>query len=134
MRMSFSGLRSPWVQLAISQLCTLAADLCLKLGADATVHVSPRWSWTGLTGLVSPFVWLGIVFMILSFITWLYVLRHLALSVAFPVSQVVHVMVPLGSWIVLGEKINAVRWSGIALVIVGLFLVAKPVAKMEERL
>jgi drug/metabolite transporter (DMT)-like permease len=134
MRTSFRGLRNPWVQLAISQLCTLAADLCLKTGADATVHVSPRWSWTGLTGLVSPLVWLGIVFMILSFITWLYVLRHLPLSLAFPVSQVVHIMVPIGSFVVLGEHISAVRWCGIALVMVGLFIVAKPVANLEERM
>lgn len=131
---SFSGLRNPWVQLAISQLCTLAADLCLKLGANATVHVSPKWSWTGLTGLGSPLVWLGIVFMILSFITWLYVLRHLPLSVAFPVSQAVHVMVPIASLLFLGEHITFVRWCGIALVLVGLFVVAKPVASLEERM
>ena len=99
-----------------------------------TVHLAPAWSWTGLTGLASPLVWLGIVFLILSFVTWLYVLRQLALSVAFPVSQVVHVMVPLGSWMVLGEMISPTRWGGIALVVIGLFLVAKPVAKLEERL
>ena len=72
--------------------------------------------------------------MILSFLTWLYVLRHLALSVAFPISQSVHVVVPLCSWIVLGEIISPVRWCGIGLVLIGLFLVAKPVAKFEERL
>nr|MDQ6912323.1 EamA family transporter [Verrucomicrobiota bacterium] len=71
---------------------------------------------------------------ILSFVTWLYVLQQLPLSLAFPVTQVVHVMVPLGSWLVLGEAIGAIRWCGIALVVLGLFLVAKPVAKLEERL
>ncbi len=125
---------NPWLQLAISQCLTLCADLCLKRGAMTTVHLSPAWSWTGLTGLASPLVWLGIVFLILSFITWLYVLQQLPLSVAFPVTQVVHVMVPLGSWLVLGEAISPIRWCGIALVVLGLFLVAKPVAKLEERL
>ena len=129
--MKFSN---PWLQLSLSQCCTLCADLCLKHGAMTTVHLAPAWSWTGLTGLASPLVWLGIVFLILSFVTWLYVLRQLALSVAFPVSQVVHVMVPLGSWMVLGEMISPTRWGGIALVVIGLFLVAKPVAKLEERL
>ncbi|MDQ6913257.1 MAG: hypothetical protein M3128_10330, partial [Verrucomicrobiota bacterium] len=88
---------NPWLQLAISQCLTLCADLCLKRGAMTTVHLSPAWSWTGLTGLASPLVWLGIVFLILSFVTWLYVLQQLPLSLAFPVTQVVHVMVPLGS-------------------------------------
>ncbi len=125
---------NPWLQLAISQCLTLCADLCLKRGAMTTLHLSPAWSWTGLTGLASPLVWLGIVFLILSFVTWLYVLQQLPLSVAFPVTQVVHVMVPLGSWLVLGEAISPIRWGGIALVVLGLFLVAKPVAKLEERL
>ncbi len=112
----------------------MIGDLCLKRGAMDIVHLSPGWAWTGLTGLASPFVWLGIVFLILSFITWLYVLKHLPLSLAFPVSQVVHIMVPLGSWIVLGELISQRRWCGIALVLLGLAIVAKPAAKLEERL
>jgi drug/metabolite transporter (DMT)-like permease len=129
---SFFG--NPWLQLGLSQTFTMMGDLCLKRGAMTTVHLSPEWAWTGFTGLASPLVWLGIVFLILSFITWLYVLKLLPLSVAFPVSQVVHIMVPLGSWLVLGESISQLRWTGIALVLIGLAVVAKPVAKLEERL
>ena len=125
---------NPWVQLALSQCFTLLGDLCLKRGAVATAHLSPEWGWTGVTSLASSFVWLGIVFLILSFVTWLYVLKHLPLSLAFPVSQVIHVMVPLGSWLILGEWISPIRWCGIALVLLGLAVVAKPVAKFEERL
>ena len=130
----YSAFANPWLQLALSQTCTMIGDLCLKRGAMSTLHLSPEWAWTGLTGLASPLVWLGILFLILSFITWLYVLKHLPLSVAFPVSQVVHIMVPLGSWLVLGETITQLRWCGIALVLLGLAVVAKPVAKLEERL
>lgn len=129
-----AGFLNPWFQLMLSQCCTLVGDLCMKRGAMTTTHLSPDWAWTGVTGLASPLVWLGIVFLILSFITWLYVLKHLPLSVAFPVSQVIHIMVPLGSWLVLGEWISPLRWCGIALVLAGLAVVAKPVAKLEERL
>ncbi len=129
-----TGFANPWVQLALSQVFTVFGDLCLKQGAMSTVHLSPAWAWTGFTGLASPLVWLGIVFLILSFVTWLYVLKKLPLSVAFPVSQVVHIMVPLGSLLVLGERISGVRWCGIGLVLLGLAIVAKPAAKLEERL
>ena len=99
-----------------------------------TAHISQQWSWTGLTTLGSPLVWLGTVFVIFSFITWLYVLKHMPLSVAFPASQVIHVLIPLSSWLVLGERISPIRWCGIALVLIGLAIVAKPVARLEERL
>jgi drug/metabolite transporter (DMT)-like permease len=84
--------------------------------------------------LASPYVWLAILFVILSLITWLHVLRYIPLSLAFPISQVVHVLVPLCSWLFLGESIIDLRWYGIALVSLGLAVVAKPVARLEERL
>jgi drug/metabolite transporter (DMT)-like permease len=79
-------------------------------------------------------VWWGILFVILSFLSWLYVLRFIPLTVAFPLSRVVDVLVPLSCWLVLGETISVRRWLGIALVIIGLAVVAKPVARLEERL
>lgn len=130
----FSGLWNPWLQLAISACCTTISELFLKRGAMDTAHISQAWSWTGLTTLGSPLMWLGTVFVIFSFITWLYVLKHLPLSVAFPASQVIHVLIPLSSWLVLGEWISPIRWCGIALVLIGLAIVARPVAQLEERL
>ena len=106
----------------------------MKRGASETADPNSSWSWTGLTGLASIYVWIAIVFVIISLITWLYVLRYLPLSVAFPISQAVHVLVPLGSWLILGENIATLRWIGIALVSLGLAIVAKPVARLEEEL
>ncbi len=129
-----SGFRNPWLQIAVSTVAVAISELFLKTGADATISLSPEWSWTGLTTLASPLVWLGIIFTIVSFITWLYAIKHLPLSVAFPASQAIHILVPLSSWLVLGEQISALRWCGIALVLCGLALVARPAAELEEKL
>jgi len=128
------GFGNPWLQLMLSQCCTLAAELMSQVRRvesharrTRVVLDWPNESWFALClarhRLHDP------------------ELHHLALCSA--TSGLVRRLSRLpsrardgspGSWIVLAEKINAVRWSGIALVIVGLFLVAKPVAKMEERL
>jgi len=129
-----TGFGNPWIQLGLSIACVTIYELLLKRGAAETANLSPNWSWTGLTGLASIYVWIAIVFVILSLITWLYVLRYIPLSIAFPISQAVHVLVPLGSWLVLGENIIGLRWVGIALVSAGLAIVAKPVARLEEEL
>ena len=129
-----TGLANPWLHLWVSIACVATYELLLKRGALETAHVSEAWSWTGLTGLTSIYVWVAIVFVIISLITWLYVLRYIPLSIAFPISQAVHVLVPLGSWLVLGENIIGLRWLGIALVLAGLAVVAKPVARMAEEL
>jgi drug/metabolite transporter (DMT)-like permease len=129
-----TGLRNPWLHLALSVICVSIYELLLKRGARETANLSRAWSWTGVTGLASIYVWIAIVFVIVSLITWLYVLRYIPLSIAFPISQAVHVLVPLGSWLILGENIVTLRWIGIAFVSLGLAVVAKPVARLEEEL
>ncbi|CAN5550975.1 4-amino-4-deoxy-L-arabinose-phosphoundecaprenol flippase subunit ArnE [soil metagenome] len=129
-----SGFRNPWLQVAISTVAVAVSELFQKRGAMATIHISEDWAWTGLTTLASPLVWIGMLLTVISFITWLYALKHLPLSVAFPASQAVHVLIPLSSWLVLGERISTLRWCGIALVLCGLALIARPAAELEEKL
>ncbi|HEU0210250.1 MAG TPA: EamA family transporter [Candidatus Udaeobacter sp.] len=125
---------NPWVQLGLSIACVFVSELLLKRGATKVAAPESAFSWTGINGLASPLVWWAILLIIVSFVSWLYVLRHVPLSIAYPLSRVVDILVPLGCWIFLGEMISALRWCGIALVVIGLALVAKPIAKMEERL
>jgi drug/metabolite transporter (DMT)-like permease len=129
-----SGFANPWLQLALSVACVFVSELLLKRGASDTANPAQAWSWTGVIGLASPLVWFGIIFVIVSFVSWLYVLRYIPLTVAFPLSRVVDILVPLGCWFFLGEAISPRRWCGIALVIIGLAVTAKPVARLEERL
>jgi len=129
-----SGFFNPWFQLGLNVLCVLAYELLLKAGATATAGLTQTWSWTGITGLASPLTWLAIVFIILDLMIWLYVLKYIPLSVAFPLSRVVDVLVPISCWLILEESISPRRWCGIALVIIGLAIVAKPAARLEERL
>lgn len=124
----------PWFQLALSILCVTASELFLKRGVMAAPRLGQAWNWTGISGLASPLVWAGIVFVIISFVSWLYVLRFIPLTIAFPLSQFVHVLIPLCSWLVLHEEISLVRGSGILLVVAGICVVAQPVARLEEKL
>ena len=134
MKIRPSSFGNPWLQLVLSVLCVLVSELLLKRGATDTADLESAWSWPGINGLASPLVWWAIILIIASFISWLYVLRYIPLTIAFPISRVVDILVPLGCWIFLGEFISTLRWCGIALVVIGLALVAKPVAQIEERL
>ena len=129
-----AGFCNPWLQLGLSIVCVFVSELLLKRGATEVAQPDNALSWTGLNGLTSPLVWWAILLIVASFISWLYVLRYVPLSVAYPLSRVVDVLVPLGCWFFLSEQISALRWCGIALVLTGLGLVAKPIANMEERL
>jgi multidrug transporter EmrE-like cation transporter len=128
------GFFNPWIQLGLNIVCVVAYELLLKVGATATANPTRTWSWTGVTSLVSPFIWSAIVIIILDLVIWLYVLKYIPLSIAFPLSRAVDVLVPISCWLILAEGISPRRWCGIALVIIGLVVVARPAAELEERL
>ena len=122
-------LLNPYVQLGLNALFTTAADLLLKKGATAGETVT----WYGLGALVSPWTWLGILAYLLAFGCWLYVLRHIPLSIAFGLVTVVQLLVPLGAKFLLGELISPQRWLGIGCVLCGTVLIGRIAAQVEEK-
>jgi drug/metabolite transporter (DMT)-like permease len=129
-----TGFRNPWFQFVLNIISVVVYELLLKAGATATADPTGGSSWIGVTALTSPLTWLAIAVIIVDLVIWLYILRYIPLSIAFPLSRTVDVLVPISCWLILKEAISPLRWCGIALVIVGLIIVAKPAAQLEERL
>ena len=125
---------NPYLFIGLAALCVPVAEMLLKRGAMATALRPTLLPGVGTSVLGSGWAWLGIVFYVASFICWLHVLRHVPLHLAFSLMGVVHVLVPLGSWWFLGETIGLCRWCGIALLVVGVVVIAGPAMHAEERL
>ena len=98
-------------------MLSAAAQLLLKKGADKSVPEI----WLGVEGLRSGWVWLGIAAMVTSLFSWLYSLRFMPLNIAYNLAGLIQVLVPLASWLLLGEKIGPTRVCGILLVCAGVF-------------
>lgn len=125
-----SRLLNPYLHLILTVVLVTVAELLLKQGA---VETAPAHAdWLGLASLPSPRVWVGAALLGISAGTWILVLRVMPLYLAFTLSSVVHVTIPLCSWLVLGEKIHMGRWAGIALVLAGIWIIARPVSRVEE--
>jgi drug/metabolite transporter (DMT)-like permease len=131
-----SGLLNPYLHLALNGLLVTAAELLLKRGAIATTQTasSPWLDSLGVATLGSGWVWVGIACYIVSFVNWLHILRWVPLSIAFPLASIVHVLIPLGSWLFLGETVGPGRWCGIALIVAGIWCIAAPLTRAEEAL
>ena len=125
---------NPYVQIALCVAFGSAAEVLLKKGATATANLPTAVQWLGLTGLSSGWTWLSIVCTLVSFFAWMSAIRVLPLGVAFSLTNGVQVIVALSSWWFLGEGITPKRWCGIVLVVAGLTIVARPYAKLDERL
>lgn len=78
-----------------------------------------------IKGIGSPFLWLGILFFVLNFFVWIVILYKVDLSIAMPVGSFAYVLIPIAAMIFFHEKVNFLRWVGIALIILGIHFVSK---------
>jgi len=121
---------NPYLHIGFTVILSAAAQILFKAGSDNT----PGGTLLGVTSLASTAVWLGIGCMIASLFFWLHALRFVPLIIAFSLAAATQVVVPLGSWLFLGEQISIVRWAGILIVTLGIMIIARPLARLEERL
>lgn len=126
---------NPYVQIGIGAVLVSVSEVLLKKGADAAPQLPrlPQWI-NGVSALASGWTWLGIIFYILSFASWIYVLRFVPLTIAFSLINAVHVLVPVAAWLLLREPVPVQRWVGIATILAGIVLVVGPATKAEEHL
>lgn len=127
---------NPTLHLALNCLLMTAAELMLTVGAKAATQSSvPAWlGWTGLRTFVSVWTLAGVAIYIVAFANWLYVLRWMPLSVAYPMTSAVQVLIALGAWIFLHEHLSLLRWAGIGLISLGIVVSSRPAAQAEEEL
>ncbi len=124
---------NPYLQIFLTVLLTAAAQLLLKVGAEASAGDNSLGSWLGLSELGDGWTWLGILAFVASFGGWLYALRFLPLGLAFTLTNGVHVLVPIGAWLFLHEKLGPLRITGITVIVIGILFLAQSVASAEEK-
>jgi drug/metabolite transporter (DMT)-like permease len=73
----------------------------------------------------TPLVWLGLGCYGVSALLWLVVLSRLDLSYAYLMLASMYVLIPLVSWLFLGEGIPPMRWLGMIVVVLGVVIVAR---------
>jgi drug/metabolite transporter (DMT)-like permease len=125
---------NPYLAIVLAVLFVPAAEILLKRGAMATAVHHDTVAGLGVSVLSSHWTWLAIVCYIANFVCWLHALRYLPLYLAFSLLSSTHALVPLGCWWFLGETIGPCRWAGIAIVLIGIVVIAGPAMKAEQRL
>lgn len=78
-----------------------------------------------LTMLLDPWIWSGLASMAIGTVGWMLVLRRLDLSVAYPATALVFVLVPAGAHFLFGESLPLSRITGLGLIICGIIMVAR---------
>jgi drug/metabolite transporter (DMT)-like permease len=109
--------------LLLAVLLLAGSQILQKLGAARRLqgtHTPREW----LRALLSPELIGAVVTIVAGTALWLTVLYRMDVSRAFPFLSLGTVAVVAASRIWLGEHVSARRWAGVALIAVGIALVA----------
>lgn len=117
----------PTFLILLSVLCSASAHFAFKYAVVGIDGSAQRAASTGfaVAAIGDPYIWAGLFLHSAALVTWLFALRRVDISYAYPFISLGFVLVTVLSAWLLGERVNAVRILGVALIIGGVFCVAR---------
>ncbi len=110
-------------------LLNAAAQLLLKAGTNAVggaIHVTAEnWFSTGIKVFTQLPILAGLACYGISLIVWIIGLSRTDVTIAYPMLSLGYVVSAIGAWMFLGEVISAQRLVAIAVIMVGVALLAR---------
>ena len=105
-----------------------AAQLLLKAGVKdvGVIQLTPSTIFSaGLKLALEPHILGGLTCYVVSVVVWILALSRVQVSIAYPMLSLGYVVTAFAAWALMGESVNAMRMTGIAVIIVGVYLVAR---------
>ncbi|MDY6845470.1 MAG: EamA family transporter [Thermodesulfobacteriota bacterium] len=118
-------MKAIWLALSAS-LITTVGQLVLKIGMNKLGPINSLMNNPInllQVMIINPFTLTALFLYANGFIVWSIVLSKLDLSYAYPFLALAYILVPVSSWIILGEHIPMMRWVGILIICAGLIIV-----------
>lgn len=110
-------------------LLNAAAQLLLKAGTNAlggAIHLTAdNWFATGLKVATQLPILAGLACYAISLVVWIIGLSRTDVTIAYPMLSLGYVVSAFGAWIFLGEIVSPQRMMAIAVIMVGVVLLAR---------
>jgi drug/metabolite transporter (DMT)-like permease len=88
---------------------------------------------TGLTIFTSGSIWLGVASLTTFFVAYMLVLSWADYSFVQPASSLAYGVVALLGYLMLGEKVSPLRWAGVVVICLGVFVVGRTNPRTTEQ-
>lgn len=116
-----------WWLIGLSILTSVTGQTVIKIGISQPKQAT---NVNGIFGLLttiagSPLILAGLVLYGIGALAWIAVLARVNLSYAYPFLALNFVLIAVVARLVLGEAVPMMRWFGIAVICVGIFVVAR---------
>jgi drug/metabolite transporter (DMT)-like permease len=120
-----------WASILTGVTLNAVAQIVLKVAVSrrGSIAVRPRaLLQAGYHLMLNPWLWAGILCYVVSLAAWLIALSRVSVNVAYPMLSLGYVMAAILAWVFLGERLNFVQMTGIAVIILGVYLLTRGTA------
>lgn len=109
-------------------LLNAAAQLLLKAGTNAVGHFAfsrDNILPVGWQLATEPHILGGLTCYVISVVVWIMALSRVEVSIAYPMLSIGYVVNAVAAWWLFGEAVSIARLTGIGIIIVGVYIVAR---------
>lgn len=109
-------------------LLNAAAQLLLKAGTNQLGVISfTRDNIFSLGWQIGtqPHIFGGLTCYVISVVVWIMALSRVEVSIAYPMLSIGYVVNAIAAWWLFGEALSMMRMSGIGVIVVGVYIVAR---------
>jgi len=104
--------------ILVGVLLNAAAQLLLKAGTNAMP--------LGVRLALEPHILGGLACYVVSVVVWVVALSRVPVSIAYPMLSIGYVVNAIAARYLLGETLTPMRLVGIGIIVLGVFIVARP--------
>lgn len=112
------------ILIVIQSILLIAAQSLLKVSVQLFGDFSWSWSYFKTVFTTWQFAASGVC-ALAAFLVWMYVLKRYPFGLAYPLLSISYIIGLLSAYFVFHETVPLTRWIGVAIVMVGVFLIAK---------
>ena len=121
-------LTRPHLMLALAIIFAVVSQLLFRTGVGSMGQLTFTRStlvvevWKLFT---SPYIIAGVALYGFGFLAWMGALSRFGLSYVYPFTALNYVLLLLFSWILFDEPLSIVRWIGVGVIILGVFIASR---------
>jgi len=114
--------------ILLGVLLNAGAQLLLKAGTNAVGHFAfsrDNILPVGWQLATEPHIMGGLTCYVISVVVWIMALSRVEVSIAYPMLSIGYVVNAVAAWYLFGEALGVARLTGIGIIIIGVYVVAR---------
>ncbi len=112
--------------MTLASFAFILTGVLLNAGAQLLLKAGTNAMPLGLRLAIEPHILAGLACYVVSVVVWVVALSKVPVSIAYPMLSIGYVVNAIAAWYLLGEAVTPMRLVGIGIIVLGVFIVARP--------